>query len=134
MTEQHTTTGNIESQAQLHRLTQGYVSDLPFKIAVIEGYWCALMYHKWGCKKAEEMCQQIHSLAGSGITYGFSEIGKACKILEKALLPHLDNDTGPGVDKKNQINTALDLLKTIVFKICRADKETIHHRVYRHLE
>jgi diguanylate cyclase (GGDEF)-like protein len=69
-------------QQALKALQQEYIRALPNKFADIETLWHTLS-DTWDADNFKTFIRLAHSLAGSGATYGFPDVGKAARALEQ---------------------------------------------------
>lgn len=75
-------------QAQLQVMREAYASQLPDKISQIEETWAGLQ-NEWSDEFFKSMHRMVHSLTGSGATFGFtllSEVARTLEILVKELI------------------------------------------------
>lgn len=69
---------------QLDRLSVIYAQELPSKIAEIQADWQCLQTQASG-PVVKELIRKVHSLRGSGATFGFPEISGVAQRLEEQL-------------------------------------------------
>jgi chemotaxis protein histidine kinase CheA len=72
--------------AQLKVLSDAYAAHLPHKIAQIEQAWRQLPSEEWDEPGFQNLHRQVHSLSGSGKTFGFGWLSEAAHTLEAALV------------------------------------------------
>lgn len=75
----------VQLQAQLKALGDNYAAQLPEKLALIEQTLKHLPRTGWDEEGFASLHRQVHSLAGSGKTFGFSKLGDAARALEQYL-------------------------------------------------
>lgn len=68
-------------QAQLQAMREAYTSQLPGKIRQVEETWAALQ-REWNDETFQTMHRMVHSLTGSGATFGFATLSEAARTLE----------------------------------------------------
>lgn len=78
------TNPTAEFQKKLHLLAVSYAEKLPNKISVIEEKWQQLQ-NAWCLEELEVLHRMVHSLTGSGKTFGFAELSVKARILEQNL-------------------------------------------------
>ncbi len=76
-------------QAQLEALRQQYIQQLPGKLAAIAATWDQLST-TWDMRTCWTMHRQVHSLAGSGATFGFAALTETARALEHVLQANSD--------------------------------------------
>ena len=76
-----------ELQAKLKLLGNAYAVQLPEKLHQIESLWNDLSQSEWEEEKFIELHRMVHSLAGSGKTFGFATLSVAARDLEECLKP-----------------------------------------------
>ncbi|HLY11934.1 MAG TPA: Hpt domain-containing protein [Planctomycetota bacterium] len=100
-------------QNQLAKLKQKYAADLPLKVARVEELVAGFLAAAW----TEESCfatyRQIHSLAGSAGTYGFSDLGTAARAGEQLLKRSLELRGPLGEADRKDLAAALSTMKTL---------------------
>ena len=94
-----------EMEAQLAILKEKYVASLPEKIGCIRLLWETLNEEK-DETRLEELHRMIHSLSGSGATFGQVQLSQLAKKLELYIKEHMsigdmfDETTKAEVDKR----------------------------------
>ncbi len=68
-------------QAQLQAMHEAYAAQLPEKIRQIEQTWSGLQ-NDWSDESFQTLHRLVHSLTGSGATFGFSMLSEAARTLE----------------------------------------------------
>lgn len=71
-------------QDVLRALRVSYATQLPEKIREIESVWSALQA-KWDTAIFSDLHRMVHSLTGSGSTFGFAELSNVARILEESI-------------------------------------------------
>lgn len=77
-------------ELQLAELRKGYARQLPEKARRVEAACEAFFAQPWEEERCATACRAAHTLAGSGGTYGFVELGKAARALEFAIKASLE--------------------------------------------
>lgn len=72
-------------QAKLKVLRDGYAAQLPDKIDQIAQTWSQLSESEWSEEGFQVLHRMVHSLAGSGKTFGFSVLSDIARKLENQL-------------------------------------------------
>jgi diguanylate cyclase (GGDEF)-like protein len=75
----------LDKHAKLKRLQVRYIAELPDKVSVLQTAWNQLQADK-DQDVARELCRQVHNLAGSAGTFGFSTLSEQARSLEKVLV------------------------------------------------
>jgi len=81
---------DIDFEAQLALLRQDYANKLPQKLSEIETIWRNLLANNWQQSDRELLERALHSLAGSGKTFGFSDLSRVAKTAELMLNQTVD--------------------------------------------
>lgn len=74
-----------ELQARLRALRESYAADLPGKLDEIHRYWQQLATAQWSVELIEALHLRIHTLAGSGGTFGFNRLSEQARAVERVL-------------------------------------------------
>lgn len=74
-----------DMQARLKVLSDAYAAQLPEKLEQIEQAWSKLHRGEWDVEGFQTMHRMVHSLTGSGKTFGFSLLGDVARNLEECL-------------------------------------------------
>lgn len=75
----------IELQATLKILCNAYAAQLPEKLKQLEQVWEQLPQDSWDEEGFQTLHRMVHSLTGSGKTFGFSLLSDAARNLEERL-------------------------------------------------
>lgn len=101
-----------ESFSQLFgRLRAQYEQSLPSKIAELESSYAALQKTPADHPLLETFHRQVHSLTGSGASFGFSELSQSARVLELTLKRAINSSTALQPTKFAEIRHHLDGLK-----------------------
>jgi diguanylate cyclase (GGDEF)-like protein len=68
-------------EARLEELRAAYASQLPAKLEAIEAHWQSL-HSSWELETAKLLHRLVHSLAGSGGSFGFQQLGGQAREIE----------------------------------------------------
>jgi two-component system OmpR family response regulator len=93
----------------LQVLYRRYAADLPATIANIEGLWKGLVSGSESLA-LKALHRALHSLAGSGETFGYTQLGKSAQEMELALEPCLKSAAVPQAMIET-LSSMLDRLK-----------------------
>ena len=72
---------NDKIEAKLAALKQSYAASLPEKIKEIEQFWKTTNLN-FSKEQFYDFHRAVHSLAGSAGTYGYYQLGQACRDLD----------------------------------------------------
>lgn len=114
---------NLESfQKKLQILRDTYVQQLPHKLSHIQSLWERIRSGKHTDTDIPELVRAVHSLAGSGTTFGFGEITDVAKELEGRV--HMLS-TAQGLQNMDasSISGHVDKLAGILLQASRADND-----------
>ncbi len=97
----------IELEEQLKGLRDAYANSLPQKLASIHSAWRDLQ-RQWDVELLRTLYRQVHSLTGSGATFGFAELSSAAREAELYLQEFLENNSAPENERVQQLTALLD--------------------------
>jgi len=103
-------------EEQLRVLSDGYARKLPEKLAQIGALWGAVRDDapaSWPLDALSNLHRMLHSLAGSGTTFGFAEVSKHARRAEIVLKPLALAGMAPGVSQKRDLEAALRALEVV---------------------
>lgn len=69
-------------QEKMRALRAAYAAQLPEKIQQVEAAWAKLSPEAWDGETLQTLHRLVHSLTGSGATFGFPELSTAARSLE----------------------------------------------------
>ncbi|NOQ14229.1 MAG: response regulator [Methyloprofundus sp.] len=98
-------------EQRLNQLNQDYVDSLPEKIRQIEMLWRGLVKHDLGTQDLKLLYQCIHSLNGSGATFGYTILSEIAAIIEILLKPLMQTEQLPTIEQQSHISTLLIKLR-----------------------
>jgi diguanylate cyclase (GGDEF)-like protein len=96
---------------QLRALRHSFVERLPAKIAEVEATWQTLHQGRWDKAAYEHLHQLVHSLAGSGGTFGYTELSKQARALEQLLQALLEHAQPPTSATRGHISRMISGLQ-----------------------
>lgn len=94
-------------QAKLKALSDAYAAQLPEKLEQIEQAWKHLPTDEWDREGFETLHRKVHSLTGSGKTFGFAELSVAARNLEVCLKLHMQAKSALSAAQRDQIQDLL---------------------------
>jgi chemotaxis protein histidine kinase CheA len=87
-------TSTPSDDTELQALYDAYALDLPAKLKAIDDLW-ARAAEGGDLKAVQSLHRALHSLSGSGQTFGYTQLSKSANVLEQAIVGMLDGDTLP---------------------------------------
>jgi diguanylate cyclase (GGDEF)-like protein len=143
---------NEQVQAKLDALKKTYTEKLPGKINDIEQHWLRLSA-AFDTQKMRDFHVEVHSLAGSAGTYGYTALGHACrdldiylqqlldckqlKAVQKNEIAHLIEAINISYDKKNleeeNEQSCPVVAGKVIFYLC-SKQEPFHAELQEHLK
>ena len=99
-----------ELQAKLKVLSDAYAAQLPEKIKQIEQTWMDLPHDHFNEAGFETLHRMVHSLTGSGKTFGFSLLSDVARSLEEYLKDLAEARTVLSEDQRKHIQLSLQEL------------------------
>lgn len=108
-------TSEIKSvNEQLNVLQKEYAGQVPGKIQQIKAIWKEMIQSEWNKESLKKMHLIVHSLSGSGKTFGFDALSEAAHNLELFLKKISESDVLPAAGLKEQITKMLNALVNVV--------------------
>lgn len=101
---------NTSASAKLQALRKDYSARLPEKGRSILTMWQSLEQN-WSESGVAELQRMCHSLAGSGSTYGYSEITRKARDAENKLSALATKEQKPDNEKRVQITQTINKLR-----------------------
>ncbi len=104
-------------QEQLRLLSAGYAEKLPGKLAQILALWRVVRddeARSWPPDTLANLHRLVHSLAGSGATFGFADVSRHARRAEIVLKPLSLGGSAPNAVQKRDIEGALLDLERVI--------------------
>lgn len=95
---------------QMHLLRQAYQAELPKKLVQIEQGWQGLLRH-WDAACLVNLHRIVHSLAGSGASYGFTRVSETARPLAIMLLALVENSAVSTALPRTEFDTLFSALQ-----------------------
>ncbi len=92
------------------RLRAQYRSKLPDRLADINDDWAKISVDGWNEEVARSIHNACHLLAGTGKTFGYSNVTKYARIVETKLTEEFDCDGGPSREHLDELGVAVNNL------------------------
>jgi len=122
---------NTDFQARLQELRVLYAESLPEKMAAIDDQWKSLE-EEWDWKVVAVLHQMVHSLAGSGGSFGYAELGMRAREIEIEIKSVINTKSIPAVEKWIEIVTKINNLQSATYTASSQEKEVSFH-THNHL-
>lgn len=100
-------------QAELDKLNQAYRERLPEKIATLAAAWAKVVESPGQPANLEDFHLKVHSLAGSGATYGLPVLSIAARRLEKTLKDLIQSGPAGFDQQKAEIQALFEALQAV---------------------
>lgn len=104
-------------QASLKVLSTAYAAELPGKIEQLEQAWNQLPQSGWDDQSFASMHRMVHSLTGSGKTFGFAALSDVARNLEDYLKQLAPQKTALSEDQRNHVQELMRELHRAI--LCR---------------
>lgn len=101
-------------EAALKALRESYVQQLPTRLSDIEQHWQTQRETGAINDQSRELLRLIHSLAGSGASFGFSAISECARALELYFAAFVKQQTPLGADEMQEFERLYQLLSAVV--------------------
>lgn len=98
-------------EQRLNQLNLDYVASLPEKINQIETLWRGLVKQDLDANDLKLLYQCIHSLNGSGSTFGYTILSEIAEIIEILLKPLMQAEQLPNIEQQSHISKLLMKLR-----------------------
>jgi diguanylate cyclase (GGDEF)-like protein len=109
-------------QAKLERLCDAYAAQLPEKLKHIEQAWEQLPQDNWDEEGFQTLHRMVHSLTGSGKTFGFALLSDVARNLEEHLKQVAQTETALSEDQRHHIQKLMSELRQVA-----TYRETLFH-------
>lgn len=93
---------------ELKELQEYFAGRLPERLAELEEAWAAVAASGWEMGRVKTLHRLAHSLTGAGSTFGFPEVSRAARVLERFLKTVLDGGRAAEEDDSGQIEKLLE--------------------------
>lgn len=103
-------------QAMIKVLSDSYAAQLPEKLKQLEQVWEQLPQDSWDKKGFETMHRMVHSLTGSGKTFGFVLLSDVARNLEEYVKQLSQAKTVPGEAQRKRIQVLLSELQQVAIR------------------
>jgi len=108
----NSSTSSVE--IKLAALRTAYLNDLPKKFSEIERLWLVMAGPNWQGIHAQELHRHLHSMAGSGTTFGAPEISRVARELEQKFKIIInENRNASAAERKEMSNDFRDLDRAV---------------------
>lgn len=94
-------------QAKLKILSDAYLAQLPERLQQIEQAWGQLPRNEWDDANFESLHRMVHSLTGSGKTFGLALLSDAARNFEEYLNVLAQAKSVPGEEQSKRIQAFL---------------------------
>jgi diguanylate cyclase (GGDEF)-like protein len=102
-----------ELAEEIAKVRQQYLESLPTKASDINALWNELIVSGWSKGKVTTLGFELHSLSGSGQTFGFPQISELAKLAEKELdLLYAEKDSS--TEQLEKIGQSIKLLTGLI--------------------
>ncbi|NWJ44302.1 MAG: diguanylate cyclase [Chloroflexi bacterium] len=112
----------LEIAAELKLLRKAYAGRLPSRMDEITNCWLEARRNNWRMDYFENLHMLAHKLAGSGATYGYSQIGDSARTLEQKLKNLLSSGITPDNSQIHELDRNLQNLYQIIQNTYRASQ------------
>ena len=103
-------------QAKLKALSDAYAAQLPEKLKQIEQAWEQLPRDSWDEGGFQILYRMVHSLTGSGKTFGFALLSDVARNLEECLNQIMQAKAAPGEEQRKRIQVLLSELRQVAIQ------------------
>lgn len=100
----------IDFQTRLKSLSDDYAATLPEKLDQIEQAWSRVPRGNWDEESFQNLHRLVHSVTGSGATFGLALLSESARNLEEYLKRLADEKTVPSQQQRERIQILLKAL------------------------
>jgi HPt (histidine-containing phosphotransfer) domain-containing protein len=93
---------------ELKELQEYFAGRLPERLAEMDDAWSAVTASGWEEERVRTLHRLAHSLTGAGSTFGYPEVSRTARILERFLKAALDGSGPAGEGAANQVARLLE--------------------------
>lgn len=97
-------------QAKLAEIKKAYQAELPSKASDLKLAWNDMREENWAADRLQELHRLVHSLSGSGATFGFIELSACARKLEIELKALLHDEVDDVAAVRDCLPTLFDAL------------------------
>lgn len=97
-------------QEKMRVLRATYLAQLPEKLRQIDEVWNKLQT-EWNSESLHTLHRMVHSLTGSGATFGMPEVSEAARPLEQALKQLVNSNAPINAEAHEDVNDKIDQLR-----------------------
>lgn len=105
-----------ELQAKLKAMSDDYAAKLPEKLGQVEHAWEQLSEDRWDEEGFQTLHRMVHSLTGSGKTFGFALLSDVARNLEECLNQIAQSKAAPDKGQRNCIRVLLSELRQVAMQ------------------
>lgn len=107
------TADSSQARRILENLRQGFIDQLPMRLAAIEQAWIDCYMASDPAPALYELTRLAHSLRGSATTYGLLALGDVAAQLENSLRPWLVSETVPDPAARTELDALVGRLREV---------------------
>ena len=96
---------------ELAEFNAEYRRTLPDRLHDIDGLWSALRHGEVSRERMHALLRALHSIAGSGTTFGMPLVSEAAAAAEAWIEPHYERGSLPDEPLRGEFDTLLSALK-----------------------
>jgi len=102
-----------ELTAKLKLLNDAYAVQLPEKLSQLEQAWSLLPRNEWDEEGFQALHRMVHSMTGSGKTFGFPALSDVARNLEDCLKLVAQKKVAPNEEQRNCIQSLMAELRQV---------------------
>lgn len=96
---------------ELKELQEYFAGRLPERLAELEDAWAAVAASGWEEGRVRTLHRLAHSLTGAGSTFGYPEVSRTARVLERFLKSSLDGSGPAGMEAAGQVERLLEAVQ-----------------------
>ncbi|MEI7554205.1 diguanylate cyclase [Candidatus Chlorohelix sp.] len=112
----------LEIAAELKLLRKAYAGRLPGRMDEINNCWLELLCNNWRMDYLANLHMLAHKLAGSGATYGYTQVSDSAKTLEQKLESLISSGMTPDNSQIHELDRNIRNLHKIIQNTYRANQ------------
>ncbi|MBF0128078.1 MAG: diguanylate cyclase [Magnetococcales bacterium] len=95
---------------KLNLACRNWAGELPARLRKIQEIWTGLQPDSWQKERFDTLHRMVHSLAGSGATFGFPRVGEKARVMENLIATWCLRGEVPDQTGRNAVSQALQHL------------------------
>ena len=100
----------MDTKERFENLRDRYAADLSEQVNNIQKYWHILINDPGDQESIQNLLKICHGLAGTGSSFGFTQLSEHTREIEHFLRPVSEKNTDIDIDKMYEVTELIELL------------------------